>query len=158
MGYLVLLGRFLFSAMFIMSSFKHFDGSLVPYAAGAGVPAAPLLVPVSGALILAGGVGVLIGFRARLSAWLIVLFLAPVTLAMHRFWGLPDAQAAMQQQIHFMKNLSLLGGALLIAAFGAGPMSLDERSRRRAIEEGRHLPSLKKGPGPVPAGVGMRGR
>lgn len=148
MRFVVLLGRAFFSAIFILSSFKHFDGSLVGYAAGAGVPAASLLVPLSGALMLLGGLSVLFGYRARGGGWLLVLFLVPVTVAMHRFWGLADAAAAMQQQIHFMKNLSMLGGALLVAAFGAGPYSLDARRQRLSL--GRYAPSVK--PGPVPVG------
>jgi putative oxidoreductase len=132
MKYLALLGRICFSAIFILSSFSHFkDDKTLAYAARAGAPAVPLLVPLSGALILLGGLSVLLGYRARVGAWLIVLFLVPVTLIMHRFWGLPDPQAAMEQRINFMKNLSMLGGALLIAYFGAGPLSLDERRKTR---------------------------
>ncbi len=44
---------------------------------------------------------------------------------MHKFWGLTDPMAAKIQQIMFMKNLSMLGGALLIAHFGSGPLSMD---------------------------------
>jgi putative oxidoreductase len=49
---------------------------------------------------------------------------------MHRFWAVSDPMAARIQQLMFMKNLSMLGGALLIAHFGAGPVSLDARRRR----------------------------
>jgi putative oxidoreductase len=48
---------------------------------------------------------------------------------MHRFWGLPDPAMARMQYIQFSKNLSMLGGALLIAYFGAGPFSFDARRR-----------------------------
>jgi putative oxidoreductase len=53
-----------------------------------------------------------------------------VTLMMHNFWAIADPQMAQLQQGMFMKNLSMLGGALLIAHFGAGPVSLDARSGR----------------------------
>jgi putative oxidoreductase len=66
-----------------------------------------------------------LGYRARLGAWLIVLFLVPVTLAMHNFWAVKDPMMAQMQMIMFMKNVSMLGGALLITQFGAGPLSLD---------------------------------
>jgi putative oxidoreductase len=49
----------------------------------------------------------------------------PVTLMMHRFWGLSDPQAAQLQQAMFMKNLALLGAALLIAVVGSGPRSVE---------------------------------
>jgi putative oxidoreductase len=73
---------------------------------------------------------VAIGYRARMGAWLIVLFLVPVTLTMHAFWAVHDPQMAQLQQAMFMKNLSMLGGALLVAYFGAGPLSIDARRRR----------------------------
>jgi putative oxidoreductase len=53
-----------------------------------------------------------------------------VTLAMHAFWAMPDPMMRMMQQAMFMKNLAMLGGALLIAYFGAGPVSLDERAEQ----------------------------
>lgn len=71
------------------------------------------------------------GYKARWGAWLLVAFLVPVTVMVHRFWGLADPQAAMMQQVNFMKNLSLLGGALLICHFGSGPLSLDAKSKGR---------------------------
>jgi putative oxidoreductase len=92
-----------------------------------GVPMAGLLVPISGILAVAGGLSVVLGFHARVGAWLLVLFLVPVTLMMHAFWSVPEPQAAQMQMVSFMKNLSMLGGALMIAYFGAGPLSLDAR-------------------------------
>src|SRR5712664_3854667 len=68
-----------------------------------------------------------IGYRAKLGAWLIVLFLIPVTLMMHKFWTVSDPMMAQIQMVMFMKNVSMLGGALLISQFGAGPFSLDAR-------------------------------
>ena len=124
MKYVVLLGRILFSAIFLASAPKHFTAGAIGYAAAAGTPMAHVLVPLSGVLALLGGLSILLGIKARGGAWLIVIFLIPVSLIMHRFWGLPDPQMVMMQQIHFMKNVSMLGGALLIAYFGSGPLSL----------------------------------
>jgi len=81
-------------------------------------------------LAIADGLSILLGYRAKLGAWLIVLFLIPVTLMMHKFWAVTDSMMAQIQMIMFMKNVSMLGGALLISQFGAGPFSLDApRSR-----------------------------
>ena len=66
----------------------------------------------SGILALLGGLSILLGYRARFGAFLIVLFLVPVTLFMHKFWGLSDPQMAMMQRVNFLKNVALLGGAL----------------------------------------------
>lgn len=124
-GMIVLIGRIFFSAIFILSSFHHFTNpQMVTYAAASGVPFAGFLVPLSGLLALLGGLSILLGYKAKQGAWLIVLFLVPVTLTMHRFWGLTDPQAAMMQMVMFEKNLSMLGGALLITHFGSGPYSV----------------------------------
>lgn len=129
-GAVVVLGRLLFGLIFVMSSFGHFSKQTIGYAAAQGVPLAPLAVPFSGLLALAGGLSILLGYRAKIGAWLIVLFLVPVSFTMHKFWGLTDPAMAQMQMIHFMKNMSMLGGALLISQFGAGPLSLDARRSR----------------------------
>lgn len=125
--YAVPLGRLLYSLIFLMSVPTHFASATIQHAAAQGVPWASVLVPLSGVLALLGGLSVLLGFQARIGALLLILFLIPVTLMMHRFWGLHDAQAAMMQRIHFVKNVSMLGGALVLAYFGAGPISIDAR-------------------------------
>ena len=121
----MLLGRFLFALIFLMSGLNHFSKQTIGYAASQGVPLASLAVPVSGLIAIAGGLSILLGYRAKLGAWLIVLFLVPVTFTMHKFWGVADPAMAQMQMIHFMKNISMLGGALLISQFGTGPLSLD---------------------------------
>lgn len=125
MDYVVLLGRVLYSAIFLMASFGHFSPQAIAYAGAEGAPLASVTVPATGVLALAGGLSVLVGYRARIGAWLLVAFLAPVTVLMHDFWAVADAMAAQMQQAMFMKNLSMLGGALLIASFGAGRLSVD---------------------------------
>ena len=97
MRYLVLAGRVLYSAIFIMGSPGHFTQQYVGYAAQQGVPAARVLVPLSGLIALAGGLSVLLGYRAKVRAWLLVVFLVPVTLAIHNFWAVHDPMAAQIQ-------------------------------------------------------------
>ncbi|HEX3596464.1 MAG TPA: DoxX family protein [Polyangiaceae bacterium] len=125
--FLVPLGRLLFVAIFLMSVPMHFKGQMIEHARQAGVPLADIAVPLSGIIALIGGLSVLLGFKARLGAWFLVLFLVPVTLMMHKFWGIADQQQAMMQQVMFMKNLSMLGAALMITHLGAGPVSFDAR-------------------------------
>ena len=129
-GAIVLAGRILFSLLFVMSAFGHFSKQTIAFAGSQGVPFASLAVPLSGLLALAGGLSILLGYRARLGAWLIVLFLLPVTLLMHKFWTISDPMMAQMQQIMFLKNVTMMGGALLISQFGAGPVSLDNRRTR----------------------------
>jgi putative oxidoreductase len=130
--YLVPIGRALFAVIFIMSGPTHFAAASIGYAAKVGLPFAGLLVPASGIVALLGGLSVLLGYRARIGAWLIVLFLIPVTLTMHNFWSVTDPMMAQMQLAMFMKNVAMLGGALLLAYWGAGPLSLDAR-RHRAV-------------------------
>jgi putative oxidoreductase len=127
MRIVALLGRILFAVIFIMSGLNHLTGAGVAYAAAAGVPAAGFFVPFAGLLALLGGLSILLGYKVKYGAWLIVIFLIPVSIAMHNFWTVKDPMAAQMQMAMFMKNVSILGGALLLAYFGAGPYSIDNR-------------------------------
>jgi putative oxidoreductase len=126
-SFITLMGRILFSAIFILSGFLHFSKPEIAYAGQSGVPMPGLLVPASGILALAGGLSIVLGYRAKIGAWLLVLFLVPVTLMMHNFWAVKDPMMARIQMAMFLKNVTMLGGALLISQFGAGPLSLDAR-------------------------------
>jgi len=128
--YLVPVGRALYAAIFLAGSLGHFSRATIEQAAHQGVPLASFVVPASGVLALLGGLSVLIGYRARVGAAMLALFLVPVTVTMHAFWALPDPQAAQLQSIMFFKNVALLGGALLMIHFGAGPFSADARRER----------------------------
>lgn len=75
---------------------------------------------------MVGGLSILLGYRAKIGAWLIALFLISVT-PLHNFWAVHDPMMAQIQMIMFMKNISMLGGALFVSQFGAGPLSLDAR-------------------------------
>lgn len=123
------VGRALFASIFVMAAFGHFSQATIGYAASQGVPLAGVLVPLSGIMALAGGLSVLLGYRARLGAAVLVLFLVPVTVMMHNFWAVHDPMMAQMQQVMFMKNVALIGGAFLLMYFGAGPLSLDARRR-----------------------------
>jgi putative oxidoreductase len=122
---LALLGRILFALIFILSSLNHFSHATIDYAARAGVPLPNILVPLSGVLALVGGVMVLAGFYARIGALFLLLFLLPVTLAMHQFWNVTDPQMRQMQMVMFFKNVALMGTAIYMMYFGAGPLSLD---------------------------------
>lgn len=125
MNFLALIGRILFSIIFIMSGLNHFSQGSIDYAASNDVPMAAVLVPLSGVLAIIGGACILLGFKARFGAVLIILFLLPVTFMMHDFWNIAGAQERMMQQVNFLKNLALLGGACYIAYAGAGAISFD---------------------------------
>ncbi len=122
-----LLGRLLLTVVFFVSVPSHFGPVDLRYAVAAGVPFAKLVVPATGLLALIGSISVLLGYRAKVGAWLLVLFLVPVTLVMHKFWGTNNAMMAQLQMSMFIRNVSIIGGALLLSQFGPGPWSLDAR-------------------------------
>jgi putative oxidoreductase len=125
MKYIVLLGRILYSLMFLYSGLFLFSGMAAGYAGSNGVPLASIFVPFSGVMAIVGGLLVALGYKAKLGAWLIVAFLIPVTFIMHAFWKETDPMQKQMQMGMFMKNISILGGAFLITWFGAGPVSFD---------------------------------
>jgi len=125
MRYVVLAGRILFALIFITAAPRHCSREGIQHAAQLGVPLATLVVPISGVLALAGGLSIALGYKARLGAWALVVFLVPLTFLMHGFWRLPDPVVAHTQQALFAKNISMLGAAWMVAYFGSGPISLD---------------------------------
>ena len=125
MKYAVLAGRQLFSLIFILSSARHFSSQTIASAAAHGVPLPDLLVPLSGIIALLGGLSILFGFQTRIGAWLLVIFLIPVTLMMHNFWSASDPMTRQIERAMCLKNVAMLGGALVITYCGADPLSLD---------------------------------
>jgi len=129
MKFLPLIGRVLFALIFIFSGLNHLFGAGADYAAAAGVPSAKLLVPVAGLLSLLGGLSIALGYKGDIGAWLLVVFLVPVTFSLHPFWAQTDPMMKQMHMAMFMKNIALIGTALLIARLGTGPYSLDTRLR-----------------------------
>ena len=130
MRYLVALGRLLYSLIFVVAGFGHFTHQEIAYAAAQGIPFAGVLVPLSGVLAIVGGLSILLGFHGKLGAWLLVLFLLPVTFTMHNFWAVKDPMMQQIQMAMFLKNISMLGSALFFTQIGTGPLSLDSRRAR----------------------------
>ncbi|MGZ3866315.1 MAG: DoxX family protein [Bacteroidia bacterium] len=127
MRYISLLGRIFYSLIFLLTIASHFKKETIAHAANQGVPFADFLVPASAVIAFMGGYSIVVGYYARYGAWLIVIFLIPVTFYMHAFWNETDPAHKMMQMAQFMKNTSLLGAALMITYLGVGPLSWDER-------------------------------
>lgn len=124
---LALVGRILLGSIFVLSGFKKlmaFAG-LVASITGKGLPLPEVLAVLTIAIELGAGLLLVIGWKARWAAFLIFLFTIPVTVVFHNFWAMEGAQAAMNQT-QFLKNLSIMGGMLMVAAFGPGRYSLDK--------------------------------
>lgn len=130
--WIVPIARFLFSIIFLMSGFNHFTSGSISYAANQGIPMADILVPISGLIMIIGSLSIMLGIHARVGGVLILLFLIPTTILMHNFWSFADPQMQQMQMIHFMKNISMIGGALMITFYGAGPLSMDNHRAKKA--------------------------
>jgi putative oxidoreductase len=87
------------------------------------------VVRISGGVQLVAGLLLAVGKLPRLSALAIGATLIPTTLAGHRFWEAEDDKERTQQRIHFLKNVSMLGGLLIAGADTAGQPSLAWRGR-----------------------------
>lgn len=125
---LVIVGRVLLALMFIIAGFgklTNLEGT-AGYIASGGLPMASVLAVVVGLLELFGGLAIAIGFQARWAALALGLFTLAASVLFHKFWAVPADQAFVQQ-LMFMKNLSVAGGLFIVAALGAGPVSVDAR-------------------------------
>jgi putative oxidoreductase len=126
-----LVGRILYSLLFVSAAPGHFSAATISYAAAQGVPLANLAVPASGILALLGGLSIALGYKAKLGALAVIAFLVPVTIMMHNFWAVTDPMMHQLQMVMFMKNLALVGGALTFFVHGAGAYSLDSYLEHR---------------------------
>ncbi|HEV2672772.1 MAG TPA: DoxX family protein [Gemmatimonadales bacterium] len=118
-GKVLLLGRVVFSYFFLYSGFNHLTklSMYSQYAGASGVPAPTLLTAISGLMLLAGGLSILLGVQARVGAALIAVFLVTAAFTVHKFWGLADPMMAANQAAQFWKNISLTGACLMIIGF-----------------------------------------
>jgi putative oxidoreductase len=137
--YSILVGRILYSLIFILGSLNLFTRAMIDAVAAQGLPMARFLVPLAGILALWGGMSVALGYKTRVGACLLMLFLVPVTIKMHNFWAVQDPFLIQIQMSMFFKNVSMFGAALLIYCFGPGPVSFDawlfELTRRTGAED-----------------------
>lgn len=119
MDLIALIGRIVFAFMFVTSGANHLTkrSYMTEYAQSMGLPAARILVPVSGLLIIAAGLMVAVGVWGDLGAALLIVFLIPTSFYMRAFWKFDDAQMREQQQFQFMKNITMSGGAMITIAF-----------------------------------------
>lgn len=126
-----LAGRILIALIFILSGFSKiggFDGT-VGYIASKGLPL-PQLAAVGAIIVeLGGGILLVLGWKTRWAAAAMLLFTALAALLFHNFWVMPPDQA-QNQMIHFMKNISMMGGLLYVVIHGSGALSLDRDDRK----------------------------
>jgi putative oxidoreductase len=112
----LLLGRVLLSAIFILSGLgklPHFQ-AVAGMMAAKGLPLASVALVITLFIEIGGGLLVLTGYKAKYAALVIALWLIPVTLVFHHFWGIP-ADQQQDQMVNFLKNVAIMGGLLVLA-------------------------------------------
>jgi len=122
------LGRIFLALLFVVSGIGKITGyaGTAAVMASKGLPLVDILLPLTIAVELGGGLLLALGWKARWAAAALFLFLIPTTLIFHQFWGI-DPKLVQMQKIHFLKNVAIMGGMLLVLAIGAGAWSVDRR-------------------------------
>jgi putative oxidoreductase len=121
-----LIGRILISCIFMLSGFFKFVtfSQTVDFAAAKHIPLPGVAIACAALVELLGGLGVLAGFQTRIMAWLLFLYLIPTTLLFHNFWAFHGIEQ-QDNMAHFMKNVAIMGGLLILAGSGPGSYSVD---------------------------------
>jgi putative oxidoreductase len=123
------VGRVFLSLMFLLGGFQKFFGwsQTESYMASRGLPWVPVLLGLAIVIEIVAGLSLLTGYMTRRGAMILFLYLIPVTLSFHSFWTYSAAEVP-NQMAHFLKNITIMGGLLFVAAHGPGRFSLDSRA------------------------------
>ncbi|WP_247009222.1 DoxX family protein [Halorientalis litorea] len=119
-GIVFLLARVLFGGVLAFMGLNHLSSGdqMVPYAAAKGVPAAGLMVPFTGGMLLVGGLSIVTGVYPVVGAGALAVFLLVTTPVMHDFWAAP-AEEQQSEMTAFLKNVGLLAGSLVFLALAS---------------------------------------
>jgi putative oxidoreductase len=129
-----LIGRIMLALIFVLSGYDKLTNlaGTAGYIQHAGMPHALVYPGLFASVAVELGLGLLlmIGFRARIVALVMFLWFIPVTIMFHFLpWreavASGDKMGAMMQQINYMKNISIMGGLLIVMSFGSGAWSAD---------------------------------
>ena len=121
-----LVGRVALAVLFLWSAYTKFAymDANVGYMKAYGMPAAQLLIWPAALVELIGGAMLALGWKARWGAIALALFTLVSMFIFHAYWSVP-ADQVQNQQIHFMKNLAIIGGLLVVFARGSGRYGID---------------------------------
>jgi putative oxidoreductase len=124
---LLLIGRLLLAVLFLTVGIRKalaIAGS-AGYFAKLGFPMPEVMVYVAILIEIGGALMLIAGWKTRIAAWILALFVVVATFMAHRFWEFPDAQYANQMN-HFLKNGAIVGALMFVAACGPGSLSVDK--------------------------------
>ena len=131
-----LAGRILMALIFLQSGIGKITafGETAGAMAAKGMPMAEVLLVGAIAFELVGATLLIVGLHTRWAALALIIFLVPATLYFHNYWTYPENEVRDQRN-HFMKNVTILGALVFVMGVGAGPLSVDNRRRRRGLRE-----------------------
>jgi putative oxidoreductase len=127
-----LLGRIALASIFLVSgTAKLVDvAGTAAYMSSVGIPYPETLAMFAGVAEVLGALSLLFGALTRMGALGLIVFLIPTTLLFHDFWAFEGDDQRMQQMSHFLKNLGIVGGLILLMSYGPGRYSVDSLLRR----------------------------
>jgi putative oxidoreductase len=128
-----LFGRILLSSVFILSGISKITAFAMEegYVVAKHLPLPALALTIALIIELAGGLALLAGWLTKFTAWILFLYMIPTTFLFHNFWAM-QGMDRYDNTIHFQKNLAIMGGLLLLTAFGAGAYSVDSARAPRS--------------------------
>ncbi|MDR3624031.1 MAG: DoxX family protein [Chlamydiales bacterium] len=122
----VLIGRVLMGAVFIIAAISVYSNwqTFIKAVVDVGLPFPAVALSIAIVLKLLGGISLLIGYKVRLGALLLIIFIVPATLLFHHFWSVGPDQV-MQSAMDFFRNVFILGALLFVSGCGASCCSID---------------------------------
>jgi putative oxidoreductase len=125
---LSLVGRLLLALLFLPAGISKIGGfaGTVGYIGSKGLPMPELGAVIAIVVEVLGGLALIAGFGTRAAALVLAVFTLAATVLFHNYWAMP-AEMQMVQQLMFFKNIAVVGGLLLLTAYGAGGWSLDAK-------------------------------
>ncbi len=134
---LCLAGAFLFGGFHMLMAFDE----TAQYMASKGFTAVPFFLVGASVVQVLGAIALILGFKTRIAAAILLLFLIPTSIIFHDFWALSGQEQA-QALIEFLKNLSIMGGLLYVICTGPGGFACDRlcgkcKSNQRVDDKGQ---------------------
>ena len=126
--WVAVLGRIALALIFLWSGYGKLADitGTVGYMNAYHLPMANVLVWPAALLELVGAGMLLVGWKVRWAAIALAAFTIISAATFHNFWAAPPDQE-LNQTIHFMKNVAIMGGLLQVFAFGAGRYAIERR-------------------------------
>lgn len=123
----IIVGRTLLGIYFILPGIQKIGDYdvMTQYMAKHSVPMIEFMLPVTIVLQILLGIVLIIGFKAKLAAFLLAGMTLVISLYMHNFWNLPEGSNVIHETQNFFKNMGIMAGLLVLSARGAGQLSVD---------------------------------